>query len=63
MRKVAYAVVFLAIFASYLSTTAKDGPRHASIYLWARIQRELPAAAGALREVARFGSDLVFELR
>lgn len=30
---------------------------------WARIQRELPGAAGALREVASFGSDLVFELR
>jgi hypothetical protein len=30
---------------------------------WARIERELPAAAGALREVARFGGDLVFELR
>ncbi len=29
----------------------------------ARIQRELPAAAGALREVASFGGDLVFELR
>ena len=32
-------------------------------YKWARIQRELPAAAGALREVAEFGGDLVFELR
>jgi hypothetical protein len=30
---------------------------------WARIQRELPAAAAALGEVARFGEDLVFELR
>jgi hypothetical protein len=30
---------------------------------WERIQRELPAAAGALREVARFGGDLVFELQ
>ena len=30
---------------------------------WARIQRELPAAAGGLREVARFGGDLVFELQ
>jgi hypothetical protein len=28
-----------------------------------RIQRELPAAAGALQEVASFGSDRVFELR
>jgi hypothetical protein len=30
---------------------------------WARIERELPAAAGALVEVARFGGDVVFELR
>ncbi|HEX6736889.1 MAG TPA: hypothetical protein VF310_01320 [Vicinamibacteria bacterium] len=30
---------------------------------WARIERELPAAAGALAEVARFGGDVVFELR
>jgi hypothetical protein len=29
---------------------------------WARIERELPAAGG-LREVARFGGDLVFELQ
>jgi hypothetical protein len=30
---------------------------------WARIERELPAAAGGLREVARFGGDMVFELQ
>lgn len=30
---------------------------------WERIERELPAAAGSLSEVARFGGDLVFELR
>jgi hypothetical protein len=29
---------------------------------WARLERELPGAASALKEVARFGGDTVFEL-
>jgi hypothetical protein len=30
---------------------------------WARIERDLPASAGALEEVARFGADRVYALR